>query len=209
MRLVVMNHISLDCVMQGPGRPGEDERGGFVHSGWAAANSNDEIVGDRDQEIIGSVVAERLSESRGWLFGRRTYEDVLRYWNSVPNSAFAASLNGATKYVATTRPDEALKWPNSIPLGGVSVDGPEVPDAVRQLRADSEGVLGIMGSSVLLHALQRHGLIDEYVLMIHPIVLGTGLRLFPEHGNYQTLKLVEPVRTSPSGVIAAVFDCGT
>src|SRR5690349_11247046 len=99
MRIVVMNHISLDGVMQGPGRAGEDERGGFVHSGWAAARSNDVLVGDRDQEIIGAVVGERFADSRGWLLGRRTYEDVLGYWNSVPNSNFAASLNQATKYV--------------------------------------------------------------------------------------------------------------
>src|SRR5690348_17196156 len=83
---------------------GEDERGGFVHAGCAAARSNDELVGDRDQEIIGAVVGERFADSRGWLLGRRTYEDVLGYWNSVPNSNFAASLNQATKYVATTRP---------------------------------------------------------------------------------------------------------
>ena len=80
-----------------------------------------------------------------------------------------------------------------------------MPDAVSQLRAEGEGVLGIMGSSVLIHALQRRALIDEYVLMIHPIVLGTGIRLFPGGGAYATLKLVEPARTSPSGVVVAVF----
>jgi dihydrofolate reductase len=190
-----MNHLSLDGVMQGPGRAGEDDRNGFVHSGWAAPGSD---------QIIAQALAARMTGGR-WLFGRRTYEDVLGHWNSVPDSPFAASLNAATKYVATTRPDEALPWPNSIALASSSVNSPEVPDTVSDLRTRGDGDLGIMGSSVLIHALQRRGLIDEYVLMIHPLVLGTGIRLFPNGGPYQTLRLVEPVRISTTGVLVAVF----
>jgi dihydrofolate reductase len=197
VRIVVMNSVSLDGVMQGPGRRGEDDRAGFSHSGWAAPRGGDEVIRE--------AMAERMAPTRGWLLGRRTYDDVLRYWNSVPDSPFAARLNAATKYVATTRPDEPLRWPNSVALTSSSVDGPEVPDAVGDLRARGDGVLGIMGSSVLVHALQQRGLIDEYLLMIHPLVLGTGIRLFRDGGPNQALRLVKPARTATTGVIVAVF----
>jgi dihydrofolate reductase len=191
-----MNHVSLDGVMQGPGRAGEDDRHGFNQSGWATPRSD---------EIVGQVVGERMTASAGLLFGRRTYDDLLGYWNSVPDSPFAAPLNTATKYVATTRPDEQLPWPNSTALPSSSVDSPEVPDAVRELRSRGDGDIEIMGSGVLIHALQRRGLIDEYLLMIHPLVLGTGLRLFPDRGLSQALRLVEPVRTATTGVLVAVY----
>jgi dihydrofolate reductase len=197
VRIVVMNSVSLDGVMQGPGRRGEDDRAGFSYSGWAAPRGGDEVIRE--------AMAERMAPTRGWLLGRRTYDDVLRYWNSVPDSPFAARLNAATKYVATTRPDEPLRWPNSVALTSSSVDWPEVPDAVGDLRARGDGVLGIMGSSVLVHALQQRGLIDEYLLMIHPLVLGTGIRLFRYGGPNQALRLVEPARTATTGVIVAVF----
>src|SRR5947209_7903411 len=96
MHVLVMNHLTLDGVMQGPGRPDEDTRDGFVHGGWA---------GDRGDEALGRAMSERLSAGgglKGWLFGRRTYEEVLAYWNSVPDSPFAAALNDAPKYVAST-----------------------------------------------------------------------------------------------------------
>ena len=191
-----MNHVSLDGVMQGPGRAGEDDGDGFNHSGWATPRSD---------EIVGQALGERMATSAGLLFGRRTYDDLLGYWNSVPDSPFAAPLNAATKYVATTRPDEPLPWPNSTALASSSVDSPEVPDAVRDLRTRGDGDIGIMGSGVLIHALQRRGLIDEYLLLIHPLVLGTGIRLFPDLGSYQTLRLVEPVRTATTGVLVAVY----
>jgi dihydrofolate reductase len=196
MRIVVMNHVSLDGVMQGPGRVGEDDRDGFVHSGWAAPRSD---------AVLAQVLGERMARSAGILFGRRTYDDVLRRWNSVSDSPFAAPLNQATKYVATTRLEEPLAWPNSVVLPSSSVESDQVPDAVSELRAGGDGDLWLMGSSVLIHALQRRRLIDEYLLMIHPLVLGTGRRLFADGGPFETLRLVEPVRTSTTGVLIAVF----
>jgi dihydrofolate reductase len=193
-----LNHVSVDGVMQGPGRPGEDPRGGFQHSGWAQARGGDEA--ER------RVVEERTRDGSGFLFGRRTYEELLRHWNSVPDNPWVASLNAATKYVATTHREAALQWPNSVALAGTSMDAPDVPNAVAQLRAQNGGPLVIMGSSVLIHALQHARLIDEYVLLIHPIVLGTGIRLFPPDGSYQTLRLVEPARTTATGVAIAVFE---
>ena len=191
-----MDHVSLDGVMQGPGRADEDARDGFRHSGWATP---------RTDEVIGQALGERMATSGGLLFGRRTYEDLLGHWNSVPDSPFAEPLNAATKYVATTHPNEPLPWPNSIALPGSSLGSSEVSDAVSDLRGRDGGDLGIMGSSVLVHTLQRCGLIDEYLLMIHPIVLGTGIRLFADGASYQQLRLVEPVRTSTTGVLVAVY----
>jgi dihydrofolate reductase len=197
MRIVVMNHVSLDGVMQGPGRPGEDDRGGFTHSGWAAARADDPVVA--------TFVGERMADGRGWLMGRRTYEDLMQRWTSDPDRPFGAMLTKATKYVATTRPDEPLAWPNSTPLVGESVDSPDVIEQIGILRSSGDGVLGVMGSSVLIHAMQRDGLIDEYALMIHPLVLGTGIRLFAEDVVCRQLQPVEPARTSDSGVVVAAF----
>jgi dihydrofolate reductase len=197
MRIVAMNHVSLDGVMQGPGRAGEDERGGFVDSGWATERAGDEVVG--------RVLGERLAECRGWLFGRRTYDDVLTHWNSVPDSPFAESLNAATKYVATTHPDDPLIWPNSVAIPSSSIDSSEVPDAVSALRERDDGVLGVMGSSVLLHALQARHLVDEYLLMVHPLVLGRGIRLFADGGPPASLELVRPAETSGTGVVIAIY----
>ena len=98
VRVVVMNHVSLDGVMQGPGRSGEDDREGFTNSGWATPRSD---------EVIGQALSERMATSAGLLFGRRTYEDLLRHWTSVPNTPFAEPLNAATKYVATSAPRRA------------------------------------------------------------------------------------------------------
>jgi dihydrofolate reductase len=191
MRIVVMNHITLDGVMQGPGRVDEDTRDGFDQGGWAAARSDD---------FVGQSMSERMAAGgglAGWLFGRRTYEELLRHWNSVPDSPFAELLNSASKYVASTTLREPLPWPNSTLLGADPVT------AVARLREEPGGVLGIMGSGVLLQALRRERLIDEYLLMIHPIVLGSGRRLFPE-GPPTELTLVG-ARTSPTGVVVATY----
>jgi dihydrofolate reductase len=192
MRIVVMNHITLDGVMQGPGRVDEDTRDGFVQGGWATSRSDD---------LVGQAMGERMAAGgglAGWLFGRRTYEELLSHWNSVPDSPFAEALNNARKYVASTTLREPLAWPNSTLLG---VDALK---AVARVRAEPGGVLGIMGSGVLIQALRRESLIDEYLLMIHPIVLGSGRRLFPE-GPPTELTLVD-IKTSSSGVILATYE---
>lgn len=191
MRIVVMNHITLDGVMQSPGRIDEDTRDGFVHGGWATSRSDD---------LVGQAMGERMAAGgglAGWLFGRRTYEELLDHWNSVPDSPFAEALNSAQKYVASTTLGEPLAWPNSTLLGADAVE------AVARVREEPGDVLGIMGSGVLIQALRRECLIDEYLLMIHPIVLGSGRRLFPD-GPPTELRLVDS-RTSSSGVILATY----
>ena len=134
----------------------------------------------------------------GWLFGRRTYTDLLGYWNQQPESPFGPMLNNAPKYVASTTLTEPLPWPNSTLLRG------GITGAVGALKAQSEGVLGIMGSGELIGTLLAAGLIDEYLLMIHPVVLGTGRRLFPA-GVHASLRLTGSV-TTPAGLLIATYE---
>jgi dihydrofolate reductase len=131
----------------------------------------------------------------GRLFGRRTYEALLSYWNQQADSPFAPALNNTPKYVVSTTLTEPLPWPNSTLLRG------DVADAVSRLREQSNGVLAIMGSGELIASLMAVDLIDEYLLMIHPVVLGSGLRLFPEKVSV-TLRLTDSA-SSASGVMIA------
>ena len=186
-RVVVINHVTLDGVMQGPGRPDEDTRDGFEHGGWALPSNDD---------VMGAAMGERMAASGGLLFGRRTYEDLLRFWNT-QESPFRDALNNAPKYVASRRLREPLPWPNSTLLGG------DVGDAVSDLKERAAKDLVIMGSGELIQSLLPSGLIDEYLLMIHPLVLGSGRRLFPD-GISQTLRLVDSKATT-KGVLLATY----
>ena len=192
-RIVVMNHVTLDGVMQGPGRADEDTRDGFALGGWA----NRSVTAD---DAVGEAMGERMAAGgglAGWLFGRRTYEDLLASWN-VQGGPFKDALNNTPKYVASSTLAEPLPWPNSTPLGGDTVD------AVRALKARSGGVLGIMGSGVLIGSLMAADLIDEYLLMIHPLVLGTGRRLFP--GGVQVSLRLTGNATTATGVVIATYE---
>ena len=193
-RIVVMNHVTLDGVMQGPGRPGEDTRGGFTYGGWAS-------LGETPDEAPGRAMGERMAAGgglAGWVFGRRTYDDLLGYWNEQPDSAFGPMLNSAQKYVVSTHVDQRLRWPNSTLVSG------DVLDALSALKRRVEGVLGIMGSGQLIASLMSAELIDEYLLMIHPLVLGGGRRLFPE-GVHVQLRLVDWV-VADSGLAIATYE---
>jgi dihydrofolate reductase len=192
-RIVVMNHVTLDGVMQGPGRADEDTRGGFTQGGWASRS----VTPD---DATGKTMGERMAAGgglAGWLFGRRTYEDLLASWNA-QGGPFKDALNNTPKYVASTTASEPLPWPNSTLLRGDTVD------AVRALKAQAGGVLAIMGSGVLIGSLMAADLIDEYLLMIHPLVLGTGRRLFPA-GAHVSLRLTGSV-TTPAGVVVATYE---
>jgi dihydrofolate reductase len=192
-RIVVMNHVTLDGVMQGPGRPDEDTRGGFSHGGWAHGS-------EMPADAAGQAMSERMAAGgglAGWLFGRRTYEDLLGYWNQQPGSPFGPMLNNAPKYVASTTLTEPLPWPNSMLLRG------DVADAVGRLKAHGNGVLAIMGSGELIASLMAADLIDEYLLMIHPLVLGTGRRLFPEKVD---VALLLTGITNATGTVMATYE---
>ncbi len=190
-RIVVMNQVTLDGVMQGPARPGEDTRGGFTRSGWGSRSA-------QSPEELTKAMGERMSAGgglNGWLFGRWTYLDLLAVWNE-RGGLFKDALNNARKFVASTTLEEPLPWPNSTLLRG------DVPDAVGDLKARTDGVLAIMGSGELIASLMAADLIDEYLLMIHPLVLGSGRRLFPE-GMEATLRLAQGAITSDGMVIAS------
>lgn len=191
MRVVVVNHVSLDGVMQGPGRPDEDTRGGFRHGGWAQ-NDND--------PALGAAMGERLGEEFSWLFGRRTYDGLLSYWNAT-GGPFKQPLNGVRKYVASSDPAADLPWPNSTLISG------DVPAGVAALREQPGGNLVIMGSGELIRSLLPHGLIDEFFLMIHPVVLGSGRRLFGAEDMTHPLRLVASSPTA-TGVILATYQPG-
>jgi len=180
-------------VMQGPGRPDEDTRGGFTQGGWGHRSAT---AGD----AAGKAMGERMAAGgglAGWLFGRRTYEELLAHWNR-QGGPFKEALNNAPKYVASTTLKEPLPWPNSTLLRG------DIPEAVRALKAQTSGVLAIMGSGELIGSLMAVDLIDEYLLMIHPLVLGTGRRLFPEKVRVP-LRLTDCV-TTPTGVVIATYE---
>jgi dihydrofolate reductase len=192
-RIVVMNHVTLDGVMQGPGRADEDTRDGFTQGGWGRRS----VTPD---DAVGKAMGEKMAAGgglAGWLFGRRTYEDLLASWNA-QGGPFKDALNNSPKYVASTTLKEPLPWPNSTLLRG------DIVDALRALKAQSGGVLAIMGSGVLIGSLMAAHLIDEYLLMIHPLVLGTGRRLFPG-GVRVSLRLTDSVTTA-TGVLIATYE---
>jgi dihydrofolate reductase len=189
-RVVVINNLTLDGVMQGPGRPDEDTRGGFEHGGWA--------VMANDDPDIGSAMGERMAESGGLLLGRRTYEDLLSYWNT-QDSPFKDALNNAPKHVASRTLREPLPWPNSTLLGG------DAADAVAELKQEPGRDLQIIGSGALVQSLMARNLIDEYMLLIHPLVLGSGRRLFADEGAFPSLRLVDGAITTSTGVVIATY----
>jgi dihydrofolate reductase len=188
MRIVVLNHVTLDGVMQGPGRADEDTRHGFSHGGWA------EPYGD---EVMGRFLGQRMTASGGLLLGRRSYQDMLAYWNT-QDSPYRDALNNAPKYVAATTLTEPPPWPNTTLLTG------DVPAAVAELKATPGNDVHIMGSGVLIRSLSPLGLIDEYMLCIYPLVLGIGHRLFADGFASTSLTLADSTTTT-KGVIIATY----
>jgi dihydrofolate reductase len=189
-RMIVINHLTLDGVMQAPGRPDEDRRGGFTHGGWAQADND---------AVMGQTLGEGMTQGGALLFGRRTYEDFAAFWPKQPEpNPFTAVLNNVQKYVVSQTLEEPLPWSNSTLLNG------DVAEAVASLKERSEQDIAIMGSGELIQSLMPHNLIDEYMLMIHPLILGTGRRLFPDGTSFAALRLVKSVPTT-TGVIIATY----
>jgi dihydrofolate reductase len=190
-KIVVVNNVSLDGVMQAPARPDEDRRDGFAHGGWAVAGGD---------EVMGRRLGEAMVRRGALLLGRRTYEDFYAVWPNAPQpNPFTERLNNTRKYVVSNTLSEPLPWVNSTLVSG---DG---ADAVARLKRDlpSGDDLCVLGSGALLHSLIPRGLIDEYLLLIHPVLLGAGLRLFPD-GAYAPLKLAESITTT-TGVVIATY----
>ena len=188
-KVVVVNNVTLDGVMQAPARPDEDTRGGFTHGGWAIPYND---------AIMGQMMGERMAQPGSLLLGRRTYMDFYAVWPNRTDNPFTPVLNATQKYVASTTLEEPLPWSNSTLLTG------DVAEAVARLKEQPAQNLGILGSGALIQTLIRHNLIDEFVLLIHPLVLGTGRRLFPDGVAPATLRLVNAVPTT-TGVIIATY----
>ena len=188
-RIVAFMLLSLDGVMQAPGRPDEYLRGGFEHGGWAAPYAD---------PVMGRVAGESMANTDALLFGRRTYEDFYSVWPNRTDNPFTEVLNNSQKFVASTTLADPLPWRNSTLLEG------DVPKAVERLKKQPGKNVVILGSGGLVNSLREHNLIDEYVLQIHPLVLGSGRRMFADQGAYEALRLVD-TKTTSTGVVIATY----
>jgi dihydrofolate reductase len=189
--VIVVEHLTLDGVMQAPGHAEEDPRDGFAYGGWGASRGQDPLL----QQVIGTHMAG------GWalLVGRTTYQRFADYWPTQVSNPISQALNRVRKYVASTTLREPLPWANSTLLEG------DAAEAVARLKREVEENLVVFGSGVLVRSLMRRRLVDVFVLQIHPLVLGSGRRLFAESGaDALALRLVESVTTA-TGVIVATY----
>jgi len=185
-KIVVINNITLDGIMQAPGRADEDTRDGFEHGGWAVPYND---------QVSGQFMGRHMVGTRAILLGRRTYTDFAGFWPKQGDNPFTNVLTAMPKYVASSTLDPEQEWANTIVLGGDAVP------AISDLRSEEGGDIVIMGSGDLVRSLARSNLIDEYLLLIHPLALGSGRRLFAEEAR---LSLVESVSTT-TGVVIATY----
>ncbi len=191
MRTITMvQNMTLDGVMQAPGRPDEDTRNDFADGGWAAPSSD---------HVLGQAMGQHMAKEAELLFGRRTYEDFASFWPTQADNPFTPVLTARTKYVVTNTLEDPLPWDNSTALHGDPVE------AVTALKADDGLDLVILGSGHLVGALLPAGLVDTMLLLVHPLTLGTGRRLFPTEGERRDLELVDSVTTTTTGVIVAMY----
>ena len=187
-KLVVGTFMSLDGVMQAPGGPEEDPSDGFAHGGWSVNYWDD---------VMSAQMGESMGHPFDLLLGRRTYEIFAAHW-PYSTEPGAEELNRATKHVASRTLDR-VDWVNSHLLEG------DVPDAVRRLKEQDGPELQVMGSADLLQTLQRHDLVDEYRLMIFPLLLGTGKKLFGGGEVPTSLRLADS-KVASTGVIIATYE---
>ena len=172
--------------MQGPGHPDEDTRGGFTHGGWAAPYAAMASAG------------ETMANVGALLLGRRTYEDFYSVWPKMSDSPYSVFLDNIQKYVASTTLKEPLPWKNSTLLER------DAAEAVARLKKVPGKDLVITGSGELIPSLMRRNLVDKYVLLIHPLILGTGRRLFTDGCASASLRLVSS-KTTEKGVVIATY----
>ena len=189
-RLIAVEFLSLDGVMQGLGSPDEDREGGFEHGGWGAPYA---------EAIHASRGADGLSETTAYLFGRKTYEKMAAFWPHVPDdNPMAAHLNATEKHVVASAP-LAFDWYGTRALTG------ELDQEVQALKNAGEGNITILGSGVLVRSLMQAEMIDTLRLFIHPLVLGSGKRLFGDLPAPQNLTLVDSETTS-MGTLVLSYD---
>ncbi|MEV0268264.1 dihydrofolate reductase family protein [Hamadaea sp. NPDC050747] len=190
MKIVVTMSMTLDGVTQAPGRSDEDPRDGFRHGGWAPPYAD---------QVMGQAMGERMAAEGALLLGRRTYEALYAFWpRQTDGNPFTEKLNRTRKYVASRTLTEPLPWANSTLLSG------DLLDSVAQLKAGEDGTLSVIGSVDVVRQLMRRHLIDEYLLLIHPLVLGSGRRLFADDDTVEKLRLVDSLTTT-TGVIIGTY----
>ena len=192
MQIIISDFMSLDGVVQAPGGREEDTDGGFAHGGWSMRYF--------DPESMGAMIDDVMSNTEALLFGRRTWQTMATAWPARAGDPFADRMNEIPKYVASrTLTQEDLTWAGSTLLPADDAIG-----AVRELRAREGGGLQVMGSASLATQLVEHDLVDEYRLMIEPILLGGGKRVFPDDGRARPLELVSTT-TAPTGVLICAY----
>jgi dihydrofolate reductase len=192
-QLSVIEFVTLDGVMQGLGSPDEDRDGGFAHGGWGAP------YGDHVQQ---AAALEGMQTTTAYLFGRRTYQKMLAFWPQQPETnPMAAHLNTVPKYVVTrTLEDEQLTWANARVLSG------DLEGGVRAVKDEGDGTVAVLGSGVLVQQLAALDLVDGYRLFLHPLLLGTGKRLFRELDHPRPLQLLSAEPTT-TGVLMLSYQC--
>ena len=191
MRVVVFEFMSLDGVVQAPGGADEDTDGGFAHGGW----SNPYF----DVEVMGAAIGEGMSTVEALLYGRRTWQVMAAAWPQRAGDPFADQMNALNKYVASrTLTQDDMTWNTTLlsPKNAVA--------DIATLRAKDGGDLMIWGSASLVRTLLSAGLVDELVLLIEPILLGGGKRIFPDDGTARPLQLVKSV-TAGTGVQVCTY----
>ncbi len=188
-KIVVFESLTLDGVAQAPGRTDEDRRGGFERGGWATSYAD---------PVLGRVAGESMGHTGALLLGRRTYEDFYSYWPHQTDNPFTEVLNNTRKYVASRTLAEPLPWSNSTRLKG------DAAEAVARLKEQPGKDIVVLGSVELVQSLMQRNLVDEYVLLIHPLVLGSGRRLFTDQGSFTALRLVASKATT-TGVVIATY----
>jgi dihydrofolate reductase len=191
-KLAVVEFVTLDGVMQGLGGPDEDREGGFEFGGWSAPYSD---------QVLAQQAGQGVGQTTAYLFGRKTYEHMAAHWPYQPaDNPIAASLNATPKYVATkTLRQHQFEWTNS------HVIDDDVVKAVRRLKSEGDGFVTVLGSGVLVQTLIAGELIDIYRIMLHPIVLGTGKRLFREYSRPLPLRLTGCTPTT-TGVLLLTYE---
>ncbi|MDP9327365.1 MAG: dihydrofolate reductase family protein [Actinomycetota bacterium] len=190
MRTVIVNEwMTLDGVVQAPGTADEDTSGGFKHGGWHMPYFDD---------LSRNWVVEGYTDAGGFLLGRRTYELLASYWPhaSEEEQVIAEPLNSLPKYVASTTLKDPLEWEHSTVLQG------DVAEAVSTLKREDGGDLHVIGSPAFVQTLIEHDLVDEFRVMIDPLVVGGGKRLFRDGGALRPLRLVESQVTTTGAIIA-------
>lgn len=194
MRIILSDFISLDGVVQAPGGPEEDTDGGFGNGGWSMRFF--------DEEAMGPVLDEIMGQTEALLFGRRTWEVMASAWPDRAGDPFADRMNALAKYVVSstlTAEEAASRWTNTTLIGG---DDPF--DGIRRARdREGDGAIQVMGSSSLALQLVERDLVDEYRLMIEPIILGGGKTIFPADGRALPLELVAVTQASTGVLICA------